>query len=130
MPLARNERGATMEVESEVEKARCELGTIALAMLNGKFSFIMGPRKLVSLRERAKLAQFDPDIVPFVAIDSETDALPVGEVRKFWSTGALAKSESKAEAAERWARDVGAKPCQNLIDRFKPAAGKSPTYSN
>lgn len=110
-----------MSVEREAEQARVKMAETAQAMLNGTLSFIEGARQIASLREQAKLNRFDPDIIPFVAIDSETDALPFGPIRRLWAPDALAKLQPEIDAAETWAKDNGAEHCQTLIGRFKPA---------
>ena len=99
------------------EWARNEIGRVADAMLSGATSFIEGARKLSGLRFSANLEQ-DPDLVPFVAIDSETDELPIGEVRKLWSADALERFQPKIARAEEWARQVGYSHCEQLAKRF------------
>jgi hypothetical protein len=87
-------------------------------MLGGHMTFIEGARRISALRSEAKLHDFDPDILPFIAIDSETDALPLGEVRKLWASDALARLQPEIDKAERWAREVGCSSCQQLVNRF------------
>jgi hypothetical protein len=41
---------------------------------------------------------------PFVAVDSETDAFPLGEVRATWSETALARVDDERRAAEEYYR--------------------------
>ena len=61
---------------------------IASAIIAGDIGIIEGARELALLGHEIA-DDFDSDFMPFVAIDSETDHLPVGKVRKFWSPEAL-----------------------------------------
>lgn len=107
-----------MKIESKAEEARLEIAATARRMLDGNLSFIEGARQIVALRDAAGLHYFDPDIVRFVAIDSETDTLPFGDVRKLWAPAALEKLQPKMDRSEQWARKTGAPHCQNLIQRL------------
>jgi hypothetical protein len=80
----------------------------ARAMLDGKLSFIEGARKIAGARFAAGL-DHDPDILVFAAIESDTDALPIGQVRESWQAEALAKAQPEIERAEKWAREMGAR---------------------
>jgi hypothetical protein len=89
----------------------------ARAMLAGRITFIEGARRISTLRFKADL-EWDPDVLPFVAIDSETDALPVGDVQSHWNSEALAKLQPEVASAETWARDMGWPHCGALVRRF------------
>ena len=97
--------------------ARREIGKTAKAMLSGATSFIEGAHDLAGLRSSAGLEK-DPDFTTFVGIDSETDAFPMGEVRKLWNAEALAKLQPEIDRAEAWAREVGLEECKRLALRF------------
>ena len=103
----------------DAKSARREIAEAAHGMLSGTLSFIEGARLKCLLRGRAKLDDLDPDIlVAFIAIHSETDALPIGEVRRHWASEALARLQPEIDSAENWAQEVGRAECQRLIDRF------------
>jgi hypothetical protein len=70
------------------------------------------------LRHQTDAATDDADFLIFVAIDSDTDTLPLGSVREYWDQGALARLEPEIEGAERWASTVGADACRSLMVRF------------
>lgn len=113
-----------MSVGPEAAEARRQLAETARAMLAGSLSFIEGARRINELRWVAKLPDFDSDITPFVLIDSETDALPMGEVRRHWAQEALINLQPEIDRAEQWAQDFGRTACEKLIDRFgEPSAG-------
>lgn len=101
-----------------MNRACLEIVAIARNMLDGGQSFIEGARQIVALRDAAGLDYFDPDIVRFVAIDSETDTLPFGDVRKLWAPAALEKLQPEIDRAEQWARETGTSHCRNLIQRL------------
>jgi hypothetical protein len=62
---------------AEIQIARKEIGQIARQLLDGRLSFIEGSRLILRLGRQADLPDRDPDLTRFVAIDSETDSLPV-----------------------------------------------------
>lgn len=97
--------------------ARREIGKIANAMLSGSLSFIEGSRQLWELGLGEDLER-DADLQVFLLIDSETDALPMGELRKLWNADALAKLQPELDRAEEWARSVGLSACERLAQRF------------
>lgn len=100
------------------EEARLEIVAMARRMLSGDLPFIEGARQIVALRESAGLDYFDPDMVRFVAIDSETDTLPFGDVRRLWAPDALRQLQPEIDRAEQWAREIGTPHCRNLIQRL------------
>lgn len=84
-------------------------------MLGGTVSFIEGSRIVSS---RAKAAGYDTLSEPwvaFVAIDSETDAVPVGKVRDLWQPEAVAKQADEWAKAEAWAKQYGEAACLEVL---------------
>jgi hypothetical protein len=110
-----------MDAEAYIEQARRTIAETARAMLAGRMSFIEGARALVRLRWAAELPQFDDDIMPFVGIDSQTDALPLGRVREHWAPASLEKLQPEIDEAERWAKEFGEAACRKLVERFSSA---------
>jgi hypothetical protein len=116
--------------ESEILEARRAMFDAAKDMLTGKLSYIEGARKIVAAKWEARLDESDPDLLPFVGIKSETDALPFGELRVHWQPAALKALQPKIDEAEAWARRFGEPYCRNLVARFSsnqitPAIGPS-----
>lgn len=107
-----------MNISAEAQIARQRMIEAAHDMLDGSLTYIEGSRRINRLRWSADLSDFDPDILPFIGIDSETDAFPLGEVRQHWQPDALVKLQPEFEKAEEWARKVGRKACEKLIKRF------------
>jgi hypothetical protein len=103
--------------ESEMLAARRIIVDAATAMLAGKLSYIEGSRKIAAARFAARL-DIDADVLPFVGIVSETEALPFGAMRALWQAAALDALEPRIEEAEAWAQDFGEPHCRNLVQRF------------
>jgi hypothetical protein len=94
-----------------------KIAQIASEMLAGSISYIAGARQISRLRFDAGIGN-DPSVLPFVGVDSETDALPIeAEIRKLWSVEALEKLQPEIDNAEKWARETLKPYCQPLIDR-------------
>jgi hypothetical protein len=105
--------------ESEISTARCMIFAAAAGMLAGKLSYIEGSRKIADARFAARLED-DADVLPFVGIDSETEALPFAEIRVHWQAAALDALKPQIEEAEAWARGFGEPHCRNIVGRFRP----------
>lgn len=97
-----------------VDSTRRQVVETAQAMLDGQLSFLVGSRRLAALRDEVDVAGNDADFTTFVGIDSCTDALPLGEVRKYWSQEALTSLEAEIQSAEAWAFTVGSGACRSL----------------
>ena len=116
--------------EYEIIDARREIHDAAQAMLAGRLSYIEGARKIVAAKSLARLDEWDPDLLPFEGIDSETDALPLGVMRAHWQAAALESLQPEIDRLEVWARQLGEPYCRNLVGRFSggqimPAIGPS-----
>ena len=86
-------------------------------MLDGSVTYLEGARVVAKLRFDAGL-EADSDILPFVGVASETDALPLGRAREFWSAVALDDLQPKIREAEAGAKGLLENHCRNLIQRF------------
>ncbi|MHC2333893.1 hypothetical protein [Bradyrhizobium sp. USDA 4454] len=102
--------------QSEVLEARRLIVETARSILAGETTAIEGARSIVRSCSRAKLEN-DPDIVPFIAIESETETLPLGGDRQYLQAKALADLEPEIEKAQPWARGIATARCQNLVNR-------------
>lgn len=91
----------------------------AMAVLEGRLGVIEGSRRL---REFGSyLVQdvvADEDFVVFVAVDSETDALPIGTVRELWNPIDLEREDREIAGAEAMHRESVVAACQSIIERF------------
>jgi len=107
--------------EADWLRACEEIVVAGRGILDRSLSVTEGARLLSSLRFRVK-AENDKDLMLFSGIASETDAFPLGEVRKHWTADALARSDAEREAVEaRW-RDFAEKAATNLVKRYEVAA--------
>ena len=59
-----------------------ELVDTARGVLDGSIGVIEGCRALAALRHQVDVDSLDPDFLPIIGIDSETDHFPIGDVRK------------------------------------------------
>jgi hypothetical protein len=94
-----------------------DISAIARNILVGDISPIEGARAIVRSAHMDDL-EWDEDVIPFVAIDSETDALPFGEVRALWKPESLEKLQPAIDSAEAWAREIAIPHCLKLVERF------------
>jgi len=104
--------------DNEIDKARTRIGELARLILDDELSYIEGARSIWRLGTPGKLSERDADLAVFLAIDSETDALPVGAEFTLWNHEALEKLQPEIELAEAWAKKVGQTACENLVKRF------------
>jgi hypothetical protein len=110
-----------MSLKSPTQEASQAIAEIATGILSGSISFISGARRINAIQIQIEQFRHDPDLFPFVAVDSETDTLPIEpDVRTLWSSAALEKLQPEIDRAERWAREALSAQCKRLIERFKP----------
>lgn len=91
---------------------------VATAILRGELGVIEGSRLLCSLQFCVSSLDHDSDFLPFVGIDSETDHLPVGDIRQHWAADALARKDIDIENVEALYRDSAIAGCERLLARF------------
>lgn len=104
--------------EQHTNSTRQKVVATAKAMLARELNFVVGARTICSLKDDAAVRSDDADFMIFVAIDSETDSYPLGDVRQYWNTDSLEKLQPEIQAAEDWAYKLGAQACSSLINRF------------
>jgi hypothetical protein len=57
-------------------------------------------------------------LLHFIGITSETDALPIGEMRAHWQAVALEVLQPEIAKKEARAQQFGEPYCRNLVERF------------
>ena len=102
---------------------RGKIVAVCHAIVNEEIGVIAGSRILDSLE--FELMQYGPgffdrdaDFMPFVAINSETDHLPVDRERKNWSEEALQRKDQEIAEAETLYKEQAFEGCRRLLDRF------------
>jgi hypothetical protein len=89
---------------------------LARRILAREVGLIAGCREMVAIRNRGNLHECK-DLDPFVGVESETDALPLGPVRGRWSAEALIEADHKIAQAEGSYRETIDDACRTLIQR-------------
>jgi hypothetical protein len=95
---------------------------MAKRVLAGELGVIEGCRALSSMRWEFGATMTD-EFSPFVAIDSETDDLPVGAVRDLWSVDALATKDLEIDRCEQLYRTQALEACSVLVERLRSNLG-------
>jgi hypothetical protein len=97
----------------------------AQLVLDGRIGLIEGCVTLASYgSEVVPSPSDDADFGTFILVASETDHLPLGEVRQRWSADALAGADAKIEGITKHYRQHIVTACANLIARFGPGKAK------
>lgn len=86
-------------------------------LLEGRIGVIEAARELSRLRFDLD-AEDDPDFRVFVAIDSETDHLPVGTVRRDWGPDALEAKDREIREYEEASREDAYRAARNLLKKY------------
>ena len=86
--------------------------------MNHEIGLIEGVRLLSRLRWQVTDDQFDPDFLFIVGVDSETDALPIGEERQLWKASVLRDKDEEIKRLEGFYRSKIVAACHVLIKRF------------
>jgi len=107
-----------MTHEEYVLSCRQRAAELATGILTGSVQVLEGCHELASLRWEVEVDEWDKDFVTFAAISSETDSLPVGQVRAHWSSEALARLEPQIQSAVAWATAQATAACRSVVQRF------------
>ncbi|MEE4451201.1 hypothetical protein [Novosphingobium resinovorum] len=110
----------------EIERCRAEIGATARAMLSGECSYISGARAICGLFQGARVDGFAEPFLRFVAINSETDAVPVGTAIARWHPDAKIKHQAEWDEAESYAKAIGEPACRAAVIWVD----EHPTYGN
>jgi hypothetical protein len=93
---------------------RAEMLALATGLIAGDLGLIAVARKLNGFRDGVE-PEISSLLDVFVAIHSETDALPVGNVRALWNAEALARQDKEISAAEERWRDRAVAAATQLV---------------
>jgi hypothetical protein len=100
------------------ETVRARMLDLATRFLSARIGVIEVARELRSFVDIPE-EEFRPYLDVFMGIDSETDALPIGDVRLRWSPDAFRREDLKIAVAERrWLEQAmsAAKSLVRLLD--------------
>jgi hypothetical protein len=99
--------------------AEHNVAQVAQAILDGRISIIAGARQIRRFcGGHAGLDERDPDLTTFVAIDGETDDLPIGDVRQHWALDALAQKDLEIARCEAIYREPALEAASHLVAKF------------
>ena len=107
-----------MNHEEYIDSVRTRIGHAAKEMLNGNKNYLEGAIEIASLYHEAEIEENNTDFNIFIGISSETDHLPIGEMRKNWSKEALEKYEAEIQKTTKWAKDISLNQCNSLANKY------------
>lgn len=99
---------------SEFEHQRAR--DVAQAVLDGRTTVLEAARELVSLAHTDAIADVE-DRRLIIGIESETDDLPVGEVRKLWAPYALKTKDTEIARCEELYPPQFLEACKRIAGR-------------
>ena len=108
-----------MTHEEHIEKQRQRVCEVTKGMLDGSTHYLEGAIELCSLRHQVEAYESDEAFEAFILVESETDHLPLGTERKYWSELALERHEHEIEELVVWAKEVSLAECKSLLERFR-----------
>lgn len=101
-----------------INSVRIKIGHTAQEMLNENKNYLEGAIEIASLYHEAEIEKNDTDFNIFIGISSETDHLPIGEMRKNWSKEALENHEAEIQKTTKWAKDISLTQCKSLAKKY------------
>lgn len=107
----------TIANEGEHQRARQAVVGIARHILNGSIGIVEGSRLLLTV-QRAAGAEDDANFMFFVGVNSQTDHLPVGDVRRHWNADALRLKDVELNEFETEVRARALEVCRKLIEKY------------
>jgi hypothetical protein len=107
--------------EEYVEAKRQEAIILANEIINRRVTVIEGTRRMLELLSTLSIDAMQKDFRIFVAVDSDTDHLPIGELRKECSLDWLEKCDQEIAIVEATNYEPVAPACRQLIMRLSGA---------
>jgi hypothetical protein len=99
--------------------ASAKIVAAARGILSGELGIVAGARQLATLRFDVG-TEDDSDFIFFVGVDSETDDLPLGDVRSRWNPDALKAKDAELAAYESKVRERALEICRRLLRKYEP----------
>jgi hypothetical protein len=94
-----------------------ELVRIAKHILSGELGVIEGSRQMNSA-SAGKDQWYDEPLIVFMSVSSQTDHLPIGDVRKQFTAEALVEKEKQLKDAEDFFRNSVFEACRKVVAEF------------
>ena len=88
---------------------------VAEAVLDGRTTVLEAARELVSIAHTDAIAH-EEDRILIIAIESETDDLPIGEVRKLWAPYALEVKDAEIARCEELWKAQFIEACKRIVE--------------
>ena len=112
----------TDEYRAYQEELKQQIVDICRAAVRGEIGVIDASRKLRNLQYQL-FESIDHDFLCFIAIESETDHLPVGNERQYWNKEVLIEKDKEIAAYESDVKQKFLDACNQVIERFSPSRG-------
>ena len=92
----------------------------ARAMLAGEIDLVLGCREIVRwATELPRLRSLDEPLNVLRAVESETDDLPLGDVRKHWASDALSAKDREAQRYLERCKPELLTACSQLVEALE-----------
>jgi len=96
---------------------RAKVVAVARSILAGEVGIVAGARQFGRVTHRVGVGS-DPDFIFFIGVDSETDHLPLGDVRQHWNPDALLAKDAELADYETRVRERAFAACRSLIEKY------------
>jgi hypothetical protein len=106
-----------MSHEDHLELCRQKIVSTAKAILSSEIGIIAGSRDLLRLSQEIG-CEMEEDFILFVAMESETDHLPVDSERQYWDKEALKRKDVEIAEYESFHKYQAFEACRRIIGRF------------
>ncbi len=107
----------TASPEADAIAIRRRIAEAAQGYLDGSKGAVETSRTIASLARQID-SSLDDLLVGFTGIDSETDALPLGEPRALWSESALGREDAERQRYESDVASEFAAMCERVVAVF------------
>lgn len=107
--------------EEYLARVRERTAACARELLAGRLGVVEGVRRLVGLVSELDQPELESIRLVFVGVDSQTDHLPIGEVRRQWAPSSLAAVDAEHRDAEATLRTGVADACRQLLAALERA---------
>lgn len=102
-----------------------QIARTAQQILVEEIGLVDGCRRLIKLFNSLDPEEWDGELFnPIIAVESETEYVPVGELRSMWNPQALAIKEAQAKTYLDQVKDWIYQACRGLIDKYEGLPGE------